>query len=338
MWETNIKSKGKVIFRGQDGADKVEKETEPAVIHEVPLKNLLPGHVYKYNIASEDGMSGATSSWYAVKTVPVVPAPWSFIVHGDICSGLNPSTRDVMVGRILKEKAGLKPEPAFAVLTGDMVSNGKIYEQWGESFFGPEKELLAVLPVWPCRGNHDMGEWYFKFFSLPGEERWYSFDYLNAHFIALDSFSDFKPGSKQYAWLEGNLKSAKSGWIFVFFHKPPYSSGPHCALDERGVPREKAVEDARLHLDPLFQKYKVDMVFSGHNHCYERSLKEKVYYITAGSVGARLCDRKNDNPYSQVFIKTNDYIICDIDGTSFKMRVKESEEKTIDTLEIRKTE
>ncbi len=85
---------------------------------------------------------------------------------------------------------------------------------------------------------------------------------------------DWKPGSEQYRWLERTLGQAqqRSVFTFVMFHHCPYSSGVH------GLPPGERDGEDRLSgyplraLTPLFLRYGVDVVLSGHDEMYEHSL------------------------------------------------------------------
>jgi len=101
----------------------------------------------------------------------------------------------------------------------------------------------------------------------------------------------FKPGSTQYIWLEKQLADAqqRSAFTFVYFHHVPYSVGPHgwAAGESIWIDWWKFVSDflsidppelldtqsgvpVRI-LTPLFMRYGVDAVFSGHDEMFERS-------------------------------------------------------------------
>src|SRR5690606_12456902 len=66
------------------------------------------------------------------------------------------------------------------------------------------------------------------------------------------------PIEEQTEWLEDQLKSSKQEWKFAVFHFPPYNSVEFYQdiIDEWG---------------PLFDRYHVDMVISGHFHYYLRT-------------------------------------------------------------------
>lgn len=104
--------------------------------------------------------------------------------------------------------------------------------------------LTAAGPRFPSMGN-------------------YSFDLGNAHFTILDSnpYVDWEAPALK-AWLESDLRRAsKADWRIVAFHHPGFNSSV------------AHFEDAWMRLlSPIFEKHRVQMVFSGHVHSYQRSL------------------------------------------------------------------
>jgi hypothetical protein len=148
-------------------------------------------------------------------------------------------------------------------------------------------------------GNHENDSpYYFDVFHFPGNERWYSFDYGNVHFVALeiDWSSSYAPGSEQSQWLENDLAHTDQLWKVIFFHVPLYTSGPH------GYDPE--ISQLREALEPLFTQYGVDLVFNGHDHDYERSVANGVVHIVAGGGGAPLGFKAKSNPASVYFTNT----------------------------------
>jgi hypothetical protein len=95
---------------------------------------------------------------------------------------------------------------------------------------------------------------------------YYSHDFKNIHFISMSTEHPFEPSSKQYEFIKSDLEktSQKSNieWIIVHQHKPYYSTH---------VDREEEEEQLHDSILPLFEKYDVDLVISGHNQYYERS-------------------------------------------------------------------
>ena len=55
----------------------------------------------------------------------------------------------------------------------------------------------------------------------------YSYDYGSVHFIMMSSEHDFREGSRQYKWLENDLKNVdrkKTPWVVLGGHRPMYTS------------------------------------------------------------------------------------------------------------------
>lgn len=124
---------------------------------------------------------------------------------------------------------------------------------------------------------------------------------------------DFNPGSPQYAWLEAQLKDAqcRSRFTFVQYHHTAYGSGPHSVpFSQKNFSGQSGI--AMRVLQPLFMKYGVDAVFSGHDEMLERSLvpgEERLlngtlaphqihyYDVGYGGDGLRGTAEGFDNPY-----------------------------------------
>ncbi len=197
--------------------------------------------------------------------------------------------------------------PDFYLHTGDFVDDGRVADQW-TTFFTVERDLMRQSPLFGALGNHERdSEHYFSAFHLPGNERWYSFNYGNIHFVVLqvDGYADYGPGSEQLTWLEDDLAHTSQTWKVVCFHIPPYSSGPH-----------GSDLDVRAALEPLFTQYGVDLVFNGHDHAYERSIANNVVYIVTRGGGAPLYEAENPNSASVYFTSTYHSVLVSVDGQS----------------------
>ena len=194
----------------------------------------------------------------------------------------------------------MKTKPLAVFHTGDLVGNGLDPDHW-TTFNTIVSELIKIADFYPALGNHERNsQLFFDNFNLPNNEQWYSLEINGIHFIVLDSNSDIRGTSEQYRWLKSDLKdiNGENKFIIVIFHHPPFSTGPH-KEDETGL---------RQGIIPLFEEYGVDIVFSGHDHIYERSLYNNIYYVVAGGGGAPLYDQERTSPHSQVFRKT--YHFC----------------------------
>jgi hypothetical protein len=114
-------------------------------------------------------------------------------------------------------------------------------------------------------GNHDtegkLLQAYMDEFKL--DKQYYSFDYLNAHFIALSTELNKNQVEEQLQFVRNDLWRTKANhnidWIIVFFHKPFYSAS------------NTDYTNMRRTYHPVFENFGVDLVIQGHSHNYQRS-------------------------------------------------------------------
>jgi predicted phosphodiesterase len=186
----------------------------------------------------------------------------------------------------------LQKKPTIVFNTGDLVYDGNNTELW-PIFMDIIKPVLKVSKYYPVLGNHEMeSDNYFKIFDLPNNERWYDITFNNITFFVLDSNSDLEFGSKQYLWLESKLRSCKSDFKILIFHHPILSVGRHGGYSSL----EKS-------LTPLIKKYSIQLIFNGHDHAYQRFLKNDVTYVVTGGGGAPLYDKVENLEYDKYLKK-----------------------------------
>jgi len=163
----------------------------------------------------------------------------------------------------------------LVVLVGDNLYGSQRPQDFRKKFELPYKPLLdAGVKFYASLGNHDAREQrYYKLFNMEGK-LYYTFNPKpDVRFFALES-SYIEP--EQIKWLENELKTSSSDWKIVFFHHPLYSSGDRHGSDLR----------LRELLEPLFLKYNVSVVLTGHDHFYERVKPQKgIAYFVVGSGG-----------------------------------------------------
>ena len=230
-------------------------------MNEVTIKGLKRGQKYFYEIYTDNKIL-ATGKEYYFKTEPDGAFDFSFYAMGDIGNASPTSAFQDVTARQIDF---LEERPDFGIGTGDIVYKDGESEWYDHHFFQPMQNVLKNIPFYPALGNHDWHkdpdlnftqEW-----KLPNNEHYFSFDYGNAHFIALDSREGgLYEYEKQVAWLENNLINAqnKYDWIFIYLHH----NGITCTYKRE----YKQVSS----LYPLFAKYNVDIVLNGHAHTYER--------------------------------------------------------------------
>ncbi len=205
-----------------------------------------------------------------------------------------------------------KSDPVAVFHTGDLVNDGRVASQW-DTFNVITAGLRDSTPFYPAIGNHEYNsQLYYDNFELPGNERWYSVTIDGILFIILDSNADTQDGSEQYTWLEGQLENIgnTTDYVIALFHHPPYSTGPHTE-DEKGL---------RSTFVPLFEQYGVDIAFTGHDHCYERTLHNGIYYIVSGGGGAPLYDQERTSPESLIY--ETKYHFCRLTVLTDRLKIK----------------
>ncbi len=203
-------------------------------------------------------------------TLPLKSGSVRFAVIGDMGTGDTPQYEVAQRMREFHQKFPF----TFTIMVGDDIYGGKSPADLKKKFEIPYQPLLdAGVQFYASLGNHDdTNERFYKFFNMNGQS-YYSFKKGNVRFFALDS--DYLD-PKQLEWLEKELANAGSDWKICFFHHPLYSSGAF----------HGSSTELRTVLEPLFIKYGVQVVFSGHEHVYERVKPQKgIYYFTEGASG-----------------------------------------------------
>jgi hypothetical protein len=185
----------------------------------------------------------------------------------------------------------------FVLQSGDAVVNGSFAKQWSVSYVPLIDRLTqdGGVPYFLSVGNHDVG----NSTDLADERRvagmrnysaanaallpragpphrlagypTFSFGYGNTFVIAVDS--DIPDDSVQLAWMTRQLETLdrrRYENIVVFFHHPPFSSGPH------GVQTERQAASIRARWMPLFRRHHVRLLLTGHEHLFEHWVERYV--------------------------------------------------------------
>lgn len=217
-------------------------------------------------------------------------------------------------------------EPSIVFRVGDIVDNGNDPKLW-EAFRDIHGPLLTTTEYFPSLGNHENDSpLYFANFPSLHNQRWYSVDRHGIHFIVLDSNSALQPGSPQYTWLLGDLQEHRDGVRFkiALFHHPLFSVGSH-RDDEKGL---------RPVLLPLFQRYGVSAVFSGHDHSYQRFSYQGIFFIVTGGGGSFLRERSRESPYLQRYHKTYHFCLLIPGENALLVKVFDSQRELLDSFRI----
>jgi len=236
-------------------------------------------------------------------TVPNRANSVKFAVLGDFGTG---SREQYDLAAVMKRAHDQYPFETV-ILVGDNLYGSERPQDFKQKFEDPYKPLLdAGVKFYASLGNHDAREQrYYKLFNMDGK-LYYSFkpSQQSVRFFALES-TYLDP--EQVAWFEKELQGSNSDWKIPYFHHPPYSSGDRHGSDTR----------LREVLEPLFLKYNVSVVFTGHDHFYERLKPQQgIVYFVVGSGGQ--LRKGNIDKKSGLTAAGNDqdqaFMICEING------------------------
>ena len=339
MCETATPTTCEVKYGTKFPPDQSVKVEQPATMHEVPLSNLQPKTKYFYQVTCTDAegkkIVGKPGTF---GTAVDASDAYSFAVIGD--TQRNP----IITGKVAKLMWERRPN--FVLHMGDVVDDGASKLQWTDDLFKPCQELFARVPVYPCIGNHEKNHaHYYKYFSLPKPEYYYSFTYGNAEFLSIDTNKSVAPDSEQYKWIEKTLAASTAKWKICYHHHPLYSSDSD---DYGDTIKGNSTFGAAKHkvLIPLYEKYNVDIVMNGHIHLYERThpiragkvdTKTGITHITSGGGGASLEDF---DPLPSFFKKQGrvDFHYCyfTVIGGNLECHVFDHEGKLFDQFSMKK--
>jgi predicted phosphodiesterase len=207
----------------------------------------------------------------AAETLPARADSLKFAVLGDNGTGEQP---EYDVGqRMAAAHAAFRFD--MVLMLGDNMYGRQDPEDFVTKFERPYAALLkdGVL-FYATLGNHDdQNNRFYKGFNMGGE-RYFTFVKKNVRFFVLDT-NQLDP--KQRDWLDTALQQSDDQWRICYFHHPLYSDAARHGSDV----------SLRVVLEPLFVKYGIDVVFSGHDHVYERLKPQKgITYFVSGSGGA----------------------------------------------------
>lgn len=246
---------------------------------------------------------------------------------GDIAIFGDSQQNETIRRRVVHTIVTFKPSVIFS--TGDNVDNGNDPLQW-KLFNDIRKPLLNIADYFTAFGNHEEeSPLCFDNFPCLNSRRWYSVEREAIHFIILDSNSDLSPGSDQYAWLVSDLQSIKTDVKFkiAIFHHPIFDVGFH-------RPDVKKLKPILL---PLFQKYGICAVFSGHDHNYQRFEYEGIYFIVIGGGGGNLYWQFRTSPYLKKFVKTYHFCLISPGADFLRVKVIDIDSHIIDDFAIPST-
>ena len=260
----------------------------------------------------------ATGCYGQQLLLPNKPDSLRFAVIGDSGTG---GREQYQVGQGLAAMHAVFPFQ-FVLMLGDNLYGLERPSDFETKFERPYKALLdAGVKFYATLGNHDEPlQSRYKLFNMSGE-RYYTFKPKDGiRFFALDSnYMD----RDQLKWLEKELGNSGSEWKIAFFHHPLYASGMHGS--------DKSL---RAVLEPLFVKDGVNVVFSGHEHFYERIKPQRgIYYFVSGGAGKLRrhdIDRRTGLT-AKGFDDDNHFMLVEISGNQLYFQTISRTGQTVDS-------
>jgi 3',5'-cyclic AMP phosphodiesterase CpdA len=280
LWKTPLPATSVVEYGVTPALGQSVSDTTTTTNHAVSISGLAPDTQWFYRVRGVAGGEEAVSELYAFRTLRTT-GEISFAVFGDSGSGMRPQY----------EVASCLATAAVDVVlhTGDLAYpnlNRGLVDTRCLSVYAPR---MRGTPFFLTPGNHDLYApdtfaTYLETFQMPtnsarGTPHFYSFDHGDAHFVSLfvPTLANFVgnadytlgPGSIQLQWLTNNLAATTKPWRIVFMHSPLFTSSLHRWNDYNANGMLDRLE-LQQWLLPVLSQYGVQVVFSGHDHWYER--------------------------------------------------------------------
>jgi hypothetical protein len=330
MWRTSAPAPS-VVNYGSSAASLTNTVTDTTQVtnHIVKITGLAAHTKYYYSVGYDSVTLAGGNDQHHFVTAPVPGDTTGFKmwVTGDFGGGNN---TQISVRRWFENYIQTNFVESWLWLGDNVYTDGTDAEYSAKTFdshYGYDS-IFRFLPFYPIPGNHDYngvnrfddpiyhrGPYYdmvevFKNAEMGGKpsgtENYYSFDYGNTHFMALNSelqayvFFDFPDVFK--TWIENDIKASDKKFKVAYWHQPPYSKGSHDS-DEGW---ELFMKGMRERIIPILEKYGIDLVLCGHSHVYERSYFINKHYGNSGTFNhsTMLIDSTSGNPDSnRTYIK-----------------------------------
>jgi 3',5'-cyclic AMP phosphodiesterase CpdA len=233
-------------------------------------------------------------------SVPNRPGTFKFAVLGDNGSG-DTGQYDLADQMVAVHKLfGYE----LVIMLGDNFYGSQTRSEMARKFDRPYGLLLdAGVKFFAAIGNHDEA---FTINYPPlnmGGRRYYTFVRSQVRFLVLDTNV---MDAEQLRWFEETLKESPEPWKIAYFHHPLYGNAG----------RHGSAADMRVLLEPLLVRYGVTVVFSGHDHVYERLVPQRgITYFVAGSGGKlRKGDLQRTASTAAGFDQDQAFVIAEIEA------------------------
>jgi hypothetical protein len=307
-------------------------------VHETHLCGLTPDTVYSYRVGGQANGKSAWSPVYSFRTLPdaakTPDAHVELLAIGDTRGGYS------TWGQVL-QTALAKGTPDVILFSGDMTTLGPIQDDW-DSWFQAADPILANTPMIVAHGNHEVNSVnFFSQFAMPADEQNFAVSLGPIHLsVANDTPANASDLTGAIATTLGTNLAAGNGapWNMMMNHRSMFSSaaGPH----------PEDVTAIRAAWESIIDANRVDIVFSGHDHDYERSKPMKngavqsdpsqgTVFMTIGAAGADLypAGTSASTAYSE---STYSFALVDVSAHLLTLNAYRNDGSMLDSLMIAK--
>ena len=311
-------------------------------LYQASFSGLNPAATYSYQVVA-GGVALAFPGALPTQFTTAGNGPFQFLHFADSGEG-NQEQTDL-------SKQMLAEPVALVLANGDLAYDLATYQSVEDNYFGVYRAQMTQVPFFATLGNHE----YLTNSALPSlagrvappcgvaaadRGRYYSFDWGNVHFVALDSndplTNSIAGTCGMLNWLASDLQATRKFWRVVFFHHPPYATGKHQDEPPAGMVRQAIV--------PILEQYGVQLVLNGHEHTYERTYallggqvvdadSGGIVYVTSGGGGA---DATSYDPSSLIVQNAgvNHYVRAAVSGAAMDLHTIALGGSEIDTFRL----
>ena len=314
--------------------------------HTATFNNLMPNTLYAYRV----GNGYMWSEWFQFRTASDEEAPFSFIYFGDAQNRIKS-----LWSRCIRQAFMTMPDVDFLLHAGDLVNTPESDMNWG-SWFHAGGWIYGTKSNIACPGNHEymsdnvnreslkLTPFWQKVFNFPKNgpdhlsETFFYIDYQGTRIISLNTmtaFTDAKDFDVQLRWLEKTLKHNPNKWTIITQHHPIYSTK---------IGRDNPL--MRKVLQPIYEKYDVDLVLQGHDHAYGRGHNLKFGGKKKGNLGPtyvvsvsgpKMYDLNFEDWLENAASNTQLYQIIEVDGDVLSFKAYTTTGELYDAFELVKS-
>lgn len=351
-WRTSIATDSKIEVGTAYGTYTLSATNATSTTeHEVRITGLTADTKYYYRFGSSTQiLQSASDNYFTTSPGPTTKRKIRIAAFGDCGKNSSYQSNTLTAYRNYLANNNLEAADAWLLLGDNAYENGTDAEFTSNFFNSYGNTILKNHKLYPIPGNHDYANSadkqashnvpYFSIFTLPanaecggvasGNERYYSYDIGNIHFLALDSYglenggttSLYDTTGAQVTWVKKDLAANTKKWIIAYWHHPPYSMGSH------NSDTESRLSKIRQRFIRILERYGVDVILCGHSHDYERSYLLNGYYgnessfsvstYTKSSSSGKYDGSTNSCPYTPA-AGANHGTVYVVSGSSAKM-------------------